>query len=94
MVASLAAARHAATVAAADSDEILVIGGALICRAAMPATQRLYLTYIDAEFEGDTYLDSFAWADWQQLSRQEVDPATTSGISVAYLVLERRKQNL
>jgi len=37
--------------------EMMVIGGAGICREAMALTQRLYLTVIDHEFDGDTWLD-------------------------------------
>jgi len=72
------------------ADEIMVIGGAALCRELMPATERLYLTYIDATFEGDTWLDSFHWEEWQEVSRQTRDPAETDGLDVVYLVLERQ----
>jgi len=71
--------------------ECVVIGGAGLCREAMPLTQRIYLTYIDHEFEGDTWFDSFHWEDWQEVSREDADPEKSGGYQVAYLVLERRE---
>jgi len=66
--------------------EVMVIGGAGLCREAMPQTQRIYLTLIDNEYEGDIWFDSFEWSDWQERSREEKDH---EGLKYAYLVLER-----
>jgi len=81
-----------ATLAAAcepAAQEIVVIGGAALCRDAMPLTHRLYLTTIDHAFEGDTWLDSFSWDHWQVISSEQRDPHTTDGLAVTYWVLER-----
>ena len=71
--------------------EIVVIGGAGLCREAMPVTQRIYLSLIDHEFEGDTWFDSFHWEHWREISRRDSDPANSGGYRVAYLLLERRQ---
>ncbi len=76
-------------VTAANPGELMVIGGAALCRDAMPLTQRLYLTVVDHEYEGDTWLDSFSWNDWQRVSEDVRDPTTTGGLAVTYWVLER-----
>lgn len=73
------------------ADEIFVIGGAGLCREAMPLTQRFYLTVIDHEFEGDTWLDSFSWDDWEKISHEVRDPETTDGLPVTYWVLEKKQ---
>lgn len=72
------------------ANEIMIIGGAALCRELMPATERLYLTYIDKAFEGDTWLDCFHWHEWTEVSRETRDPDDTNGIAVSYLVLERQ----
>ncbi len=74
---------------ATRASEIVIIGGALLCRDAMPLTQRLYLTFIDHVFEGDTWFDSYEPGDWNESMRDQRDPATTGGLDVAYLILER-----
>jgi len=72
--------------AKAEEPEIAIIGGAAICELAMPIVERLYLTVIDAEFEGDTWLSSFSRDDWELVSetQQSVD-----GFSLSYQVLEK-----
>jgi len=69
--------------------EIMLIGGARLCRDAMPITHRLYLTVIDKAYEGDTWLDSFHWEDWRVVSTEAQDPAQTGGLPVTYWVLEK-----
>lgn len=42
-----------------DQDEVFVIGGAQIYAAALPHTDRLYLTLIDDEKEADAYFPAY-----------------------------------
>lgn len=74
---------------AAPADELVVIGGAGLCRDAMSLTQRLYLTVIDHAYEGDTWLDSFIWDQWSVVSEDVRDPTSTDGLPVTYWVLEK-----
>jgi len=85
----IATGKRIAGTAGSEADELVVIGGAALCREAMPLTERLYLTLIDAAFDGDTWLDSYEPAEWRERSRRERDPSTTGGLTVSYLVLER-----
>ena len=71
-----------------DVDEVMIIGGAAICEAAMPVTDRLYLTVIDKAYDGDTWLTSFVAEQWQEVSRNDV-PANDGVPAFSYLVLER-----
>ena len=86
---ALATGRRVAGEADTRAGEVVVIGGAGLCADAMPATERLYLTVIDHAFEGDTWLDSYDAGDWREVSCERRDPATTGGLDVRYLVLER-----
>lgn len=73
-----------------DVDEMIVIGGAALCREAMPVAQRFYLTRVSQAYEGDTWLDTFEESEWREIERSSPDPETTGGIPVHYCVLERR----
>lgn len=85
---SLSSAIQQATAVLKDeSGEIVVIGGAALCREAMPITERLYLTYIDHAYEGDTWLDSFDFTDWAEADRVDNEH---DGLRFSYLTLERR----
>ncbi|SUG49536.1 dihydrofolate reductase type I [Salmonella enterica subsp. arizonae] len=41
--------------ACGDAPEIMVIGGGRVYEQFLPKAQKLYLTHIDAEVEGDTH---------------------------------------
>ncbi|WP_417618083.1 type 3 dihydrofolate reductase [Oceanisphaera sp.] len=56
-----------------DEAEIMVMGGGQLYQAFLPLSQRLYLTRIEAELDGDTYFP-FQAADWQ-LKSEQVRPA-------------------
>jgi len=55
----------------AGDSEIFVIGGGELYRAAMPLTDRLYLTVVDAEPAGDTQMPEFNAAHWRLHSTQQ-----------------------
>jgi len=84
----LDAAFAAARTAMPQAEELAVIGGAALCRAAMPRTERLYLTLIDAQFEGDTWLDSYRAEDWCELGRES--RRAPAGFDYHFLLLQRR----
>src|SRR5215207_8040772 len=48
-----------AIAACEGDDEIFVIGGADLFRETLPIADRLYLTTVDAEPEGDTFMPEF-----------------------------------
>lgn len=48
-------------------DEIFVIGGGELYRAALPMADRIYLTVVDAEPEGDTLMPDFDAAQWKRI---------------------------
>ena len=57
----------AAMAAAADQDEVMVIGGAEFYRQVLPHADTLYLTRIHASFDGDTVFPELHAADWREV---------------------------
>ncbi|PLR77237.1 dihydrofolate reductase [Bacillus sp. V3-13] len=53
-----------------QGEEFFVIGGAEIFKEIFTAADRLYLTQIHAEFEGDTYFPDFDLNDWKLVSKE------------------------
>lgn len=74
---------------AADAKELFVIGGAQIYAQAMPLADRIVLTEIDLEPEGDAFFPTPAAADWQEVSRQQA--VSADGISHAFITYQRRQ---
>lgn len=72
---------------AADS-EAFVIGGAQIYRQALPLADRIYLTEIEQEFEGDTRFPALPPGEWRESERLRGKDAAT-GLSYSFLTLER-----
>lgn len=73
---------------AAGAEEIMVIGGEQIYRMALPLADRLYLTQVDAEIEGDAYFPVVDFDDWQQVS--EALPEAYDDHSYRFLTQDRR----
>lgn len=48
----------------ADNEEIFIIGGAEIYKEAFPFAQKLYLTRVLADVEGDVFLEGLVEEDW------------------------------
>lgn len=56
---------------AGHHEEIMVIGGASVFQQFLPYATRMYLTFIDENFEGDTEFPKFDTHEWKELERQE-----------------------
>ncbi|MDO8730880.1 MAG: dihydrofolate reductase [Candidatus Omnitrophota bacterium] len=54
-----------------NEKETFVIGGAEIFQQALPLADRIYLTRIEKDFEGDTKLFEIDPAGWKEVSREE-----------------------
>ena len=54
-----------------SNEECFVIGGGLIYNLLMPYTQKLYITEIDHEFDGDTIFPKINLSNWDEVERIE-----------------------
>jgi dihydrofolate reductase len=52
-----------------ETDEAFVIGGAEIYRLTLPLANKIYLTEVQADFEGDAYFTIPDMEKWQEESR-------------------------
>lgn len=75
-------------VAACDGDEeVFVIGGAELYRQALPLADRLYLTEIHAEFQGDAFFPEFDRAVWRESARERHVGA--NGLAFSFVTYQR-----
>ncbi|MEK4628840.1 type 3 dihydrofolate reductase [Solibacillus sp. FSL R7-0682] len=69
-----------------DVPEIMIIGGAQIFEQAMAIADKLYITLINHEFNGDTYFPQYE--EWQLTSSSE--PINTdNGYTFQYCIFEK-----
>lgn len=80
-----------ALVACADASEVFVIGGTEVYREALARADRLLLTEIDADFDGDAYFPAFDRAAWRESAREPHPPAAAFPFGYAYVTYERRR---
>lgn len=70
-------------------DEIFVIGGADLFRETLPIADRLYLTVVDAEPAGDTFMPPFEEAEWRKSSSQSFNPDEKHAHAYRFTVYDR-----
>lgn len=70
-------------------EEIFVIGGAEIYNQFLPYAQKLYLTKIDASFEGDTYFPKINFDEFKTESSSEKFTDEKNGLHYTFINLER-----
>ncbi|MPZ43495.1 MAG: dihydrofolate reductase [Betaproteobacteria bacterium] len=66
---------------AAQDEEIFVIGGAEIFRLALPLAQRIYLTTVEIDIEGDTFMPHVDPAAWRCVSSESHPPDATNPLA-------------
>jgi dihydrofolate reductase len=72
------------------AEEIFIIGGAEIYKLGMPLANRLYLTEIHAEMEGDTYFPEFEKNDWMESSRVPHEKDERHAYAFDYVIYNRK----
>lgn len=75
---------------AGDADEIMIIGGASFYEQTLPIADRLYLTYVDANFEADSWFPEFVLDDWKETSRQLNKADEKNSFDCSFVVYDRQ----
>jgi dihydrofolate reductase len=60
-----------AITACESADELMVIGGAAVYEAFLPVAQKIYLTLVDGDFDGDTFFPEIDGEEWREESRED-----------------------
>ncbi len=75
--------------AAADSGEVMVIGGASVYRQLLPHADRLYLSDVHAHIDGDAWFPAIDRREWRETERHEHPADGRHAHAVSFIVLER-----
>ena len=71
-------------------EEVFIVGGAEIYRQAMAITNKIYLTIVHQNFEGDTYFPDIDENIWIETEREDHDPDEKNKFAYSFITLERR----
>ncbi len=74
---------------AGEVEEIMIVGGARLYEQLLPKANRLYLTLIEIEFEGDTFFPSFDMKDWVKLQDRQYLADDRNPYPYRFMILER-----
>ena len=75
--------------AARGDDEIFVIGGADLFRETLPVADRIYLTVVDAEPEGDTFIPEIDMSKWREVSAESFPTDEKHAHAYRFAILDR-----
>jgi dihydrofolate reductase len=70
-------------------DEPFIIGGEQIYRMALPLVERIYLTRVHAEFEGDTFFPELDMDQWKEISRDYYSKDERNEYPFSIIILDR-----
>jgi dihydrofolate reductase len=84
-----ASVRHAFELASGDSEAFLIGGGELF-REALGMCDRAYVTWVDAELDGDTHFPEFPAADWKLESRETLPADEKNEFPTRFCVYHRQ----
>ena len=73
-----------------NEPEVMISGGAMVYKQFLPMAGRLYLTFIDHDFDGDIFFPEFNMGEWKEVSREGHQPDEKNLYNYSFVVLERR----
>ncbi len=73
-----------------NEQEVFICGGASVYKQFLPLANRLYLTYIYHNFEGDTYFPEFDINDWKEIKRTDCKADEKNKYDYSFVILERK----
>jgi len=73
-----------------DAKEIFVIGGAEIFRSALPSADRIYLTLVHGNFDGDAFFPELEEGEWKLVSNRDCEADEKNAYALSFQVWERK----
>lgn len=70
--------------------EVMICGGASVYKQFLPLAERLYLTYVHASPEGDTYFPEVNSAEWKEIKREDHKADGKNKFDYSFVVLEKK----
>jgi len=83
------ASAEKAVAAAADAEEIMIIGGSTVYDLFLPAADRIYLTRVQAEVDGDAYFPTLDKQTWRLVSDEPHEADERNEFGYAFRLYER-----
>jgi len=72
------------------NEEVFIIGGGNLFKQMLPHADKMYITVIEEQFEGDVYFPDFDETEWDLISKDKGPKNERNPHDFYYLVYERK----
>lgn len=72
-----------------NNDEVFIIGGAMIYESSLPYLNRMYITEVQTDIEGDTFFPEWSQEEWRLVSEDHHTADEKNEFDYAFKVYER-----
>jgi dihydrofolate reductase len=72
-----------------DEDEVFIVGGAHIYQQSLHLTDRIYLTIIHHQFEGDSFFPEISKNEWKEVSHESHPADDKNAFPYSFVTYER-----
>lgn len=79
-----------ALAATADAEEVMLIGGMSLYQQSLPLADRLYMTLVHANMEGDAWFPEFDLDNWHQTERTDFPADEKNPYPYSFVTLNKR----
>jgi len=75
--------------AVADESEVMIIGGGYLYQRALALAERLYLTLIDLNVDGDTFFPAWNENEWKEIANEQHSSNEKNPYAYRFVTLEK-----
>lgn len=72
------------------NEEIFIIGGAQIYTQALPLADKIYLTVVHKDYQGDTSFPHIDYSEWRECSSERFEAGESFEYPFSFIDLERK----
>lgn len=70
-------------------EELMIIGGDQIYSSCLASVDRLYLTKVHADIEGDAFFPEVDWSQWKEIRREDFAAEDPNPYDYSFIVYDR-----
>ncbi len=74
-----------------EGEEIMILGGATLYEQILPQVDRMYITEVDLEPEGDATFPEYDREEWIEVEREEHEADERNECAYSFVVYDRRE---
>lgn len=75
-------------------EEAFVIGGGEIYAQALSSADRLYITRVHENFEGDVFFPEISPIEWEEVERKDIEVSEGTSYPLSFIIYTRTKQTV